>query len=35
MELENEVFGQVGLISPNDPPNPSIDEAELVARGIN
>lgn len=34
MQLEDEVFGQVGLIAPDDPANARVDEAEFVARGV-
>ena len=31
VELEDEVFGQVGLVSPDDPADSCVDESELVS----
>ena len=34
VELEDEVFGEIGLVAPNDPADAGIDEAEFVAGGV-
>lgn len=34
VELEDEVFGQVGLVPPDDPSDSSVDQAEFVSRCV-
>ena len=34
VELEDQMLGQVGLITPDDPTDTGIDETELMARSI-
>ena len=34
MELEDEMLGEVRLVSPDDPANTGVDQTEFVARGV-
>lgn len=35
MQLEDEVLGEVGLVTPDDPTDTGVDETKFVPGGIN